>query len=98
MTNEVKTLLAQDFFARITGILLDEAKGTSNNHLIAVAEILDNSVTIRNAEKFAELMEDEDKKKEYKDGKEKIAEFFEYNEDELVTVLNFDEILPIFEG
>ena len=97
MTQDVKTLLAQDFFKRITDIMLDEAKGLGNDYLVTIVGILSSSLNIRSEEKFAELMNDENNNREYEAGQAQITKFFEDNAGALSEALHLEEILPVFE-
>ena len=97
MTQDVKTLLAQDFFKRITDIMLDEAKGLGNDYLVTIAGVLSSSLNIRSEEKFTELMENENNKREYEAGQAQITKFFEDNAEALSEALHFEEVLLIFE-
>ena len=97
MTQDVKTLLAQDFFKRIIDIMVDEAKGLGNDYLITIAGVLSSSLNIRSEEKFVELMNDENNKQEYEAGQAHITKFFEDNAGALSEALHFEEALPIFE-
>ena len=97
MINEVKALLAKDFFTRLSYVLLDRAEVTKNGYLMSVAEAFTNIINVRDWETMTELMADEANRREYVEGQEQLDKFFEDNADELKAALHFDKILHIFE-